>query len=42
VIEKGYDGWDTVREAQRLSEAPLQPAGMVATIDHTLNGSDPS
>jgi acetyl esterase/lipase len=36
VIEKGYDGWDTVREAQRLSEAPLQPAGMVATIDQTL------
>ena len=32
----GGDGWDTVREAQRLSEAPLQPAGMVATIDQTL------
>lgn len=36
VIEKGYEGWDTVREAQRLSEAALQPAGMIATIDATL------
>jgi sialate O-acetylesterase len=36
VIGKGYEGWDAVREAQRLSEDPLQPAGMVATIDLTL------
>ncbi len=36
VIEKGYDGWDLVREAQRLSEAAIQPGGMVSTIDLTL------
>ena len=36
VIDKGYEGWDTVREAQRLSEAAIQPAGMVATADLTL------
>ena len=36
VIDKGYEGWDAVREAQRLSEGTLQPAGMVATIDLTL------
>ena len=36
VIDKGYEGWDALREAQRLSEAPLQPAGMVATVDLTL------
>ncbi len=36
VINKGYEGWDTVREAQRLAEAAIQPGGMVATIDLTL------
>ena len=36
VINKGYEGWDTVREAQRLAEAAIQPGGMVATIDLTF------
>ena len=36
VVGKGYEGWDTVREAQRLAEAAIQPSGMVATIDLTL------
>lgn len=36
VIEKGYEGWDMVREAQRLSETAVQPGGMVATVDLTL------
>ena len=36
VVGKGNQGWDTVREAQRLAEAAIQPGGMVATIDLTL------
>ena len=36
VIYKGYEGWDTVREAHRAAEAAIQPGRTVATIDLSL------
>ena len=33
VVDKGYEGWDTVREAQRAAEAAIQPGGMVGGDD---------
>lgn len=36
AIDKGYEGWDVVREAQRLSEAAIPHSGVIATIDLPL------